>query len=212
MESKEKVELIQLAIQQLMDEQREKKSISPSDGSSFVAVDDGDDDQHILLSRLLSQLETLKWDGKLQQPEPPVDTKELHSPTVGEAKSEIAAHEAESSVDRAGREELIRELTKVKRQNFITHCLLSVMIVLTAAWQLSEFSLVLKVKNRLNNPFKSFGSILTGLIKGRIVNAQNGEKHSVTEQQQIEGSALPYLKIPELAHLNFPLGDDSDDM
>ncbi|KAL6969249.1 hypothetical protein U1Q18_028972 [Sarracenia purpurea var. burkii] len=168
--------------------------------------------QDCFLSNLHKQLETLKWDGKLQQPEPPVDTKELHSPTVGEAKSEIAAHEAESSVDRAGREELIRELTKVKRQNFITHCLLSVMIVLTAAWQLSEFSLVLKVKNRLNNPFKSFGSILTGLIKGRIVNAQNGEKHSVTEQQQIEGSALPYLKIPELAHLNFPLGDDSDDM
>ncbi|KAL6969250.1 hypothetical protein U1Q18_028973 [Sarracenia purpurea var. burkii] len=184
-----------------MDEHREKKSISSSDGSSFIAVDDGDDDQHILLSRLLSQ-----------QPELPVDTKELHSPTVGEAKSEIAAHETESSVDSAGREELIREFMKVKRQNFITHCLLSVMIVLTAAWQLSEFSLVLKVKNRLNNPFKSFGSILAGLIKGHIVNAQNGEKHSVTEQQQIEGSSLPYLKIPELPHLDFPLGVDSDDM
>ena len=52
-------------------------------------------------------------------------------------------------------DEIIKELKKVKRQNFVTHCLLSVMIVLNVAWQLSEVSLILKVKDGLSHPFRS---------------------------------------------------------
>ncbi|XP_057509436.1 uncharacterized protein LOC130792038 isoform X1 [Actinidia eriantha] len=197
MESKEeKVELIQLAIQKLMEEQqREKKLISSA------AVDNDDD---VILSRLLSQLETFKGDGKLPQPEPPpANPEELPSAAVGVAESGGTAADG-------GNEEIIRELRKVKRQNFITHCLLSAMIVLTVVWQVSEVSLVLKLKDGLRHPLKSFGSVLTGMLKAPIANLQNGEKQSATKQIQTDGPSLPPFKIPELPHLELPLVSDSD--
>lgn len=98
----------------------------------------------------------------------------------------------------------------MKRQNFITHCLLSAMIVLTITWQISEVSLVLSLKDGLSHPFKTFGGMLAGMLKGPVLDAQNGEKKSSTKQPQIEVPAIPPLKIPELPLLDLPLGLDCD--
>lgn len=154
-------------------------------------------------------METLKKDGKVEQSEPLGDPGELSSPAVGEAENEIANEVMDGAIDDSEREEIVRELRKVKRQNFVTHCLLSVMIVLTFAWQLSEVSLILKVKDGLSHPFRSFGGMLAGMLKkGRgpiaIANDQNG-------QLQLEATPLPPLKIPELPNLDLTLGMSSDE-
>ncbi|CAL5421107.1 unnamed protein product [Camellia sinensis] len=75
------------------------------------------------------------------------------------------------------------------------------MIVLTVAWQLSKVSLVLKLQDGLSHAFKSFGSMLTGMLKGPVVSDQNGAKKSSSKQQQVDGPSLPPLKIAELPHL-----------
>ncbi|CAL5398377.1 unnamed protein product [Camellia sinensis] len=272
MDSKEKIELIQLTIQQLMDDQRYNTLSSSPDETSFAA--DGEDHHRLLLCRLLSQhltalllpliktnassgtpthivvpprtalttyvalsqapgeergkapyiltspdlasagvsyLETLKGDdGKLQQPEPPADPKEVPSPAVADSNSETAKEAEGGSADNGVRKEIVKELRNVKRQNFITHCLLSAMIVLTITWQISEVSLVLSLKDGLSHPFKTFGGMLAGMLKGPVLDAQNGEKKSSTNQPQIEVPAIPPLKIPELPLLDLPLGLDCD--
>ncbi|KAA8528959.1 hypothetical protein F0562_033553 [Nyssa sinensis] len=213
MESEEKVELIQLAIQKLMEEKRIKGT--SSDDSNFVAVDD-DDDQHLLLSRLLAQLETLKGESTHRQLEPSANANEVVSPAVGKVEPESETkNEADCPTTEAGRDEIVKELRKVRRQNLITHCLLSAMIVLTVTWQLSEVALIIKLKNGLSNPFKSFGSMLTGMLKGPRFNGQNGKpESSSTKQQQIEShSPLPLpIQIPEIAHVDLSgLGLNSDE-
>lgn len=148
-------------------------------------------------------METLNGEGKLQQPESPVDPKK--------GKSEIAMDAEASGCDDSGSEDIIRELKKIQKQNCITHCLLSVMIALTVAWQVSEFALVFKVKNGLCQPFKAIGSLLTGMIKGPMENPQIADKVSgtITKQQQIECLSIP-LKIPELPNFDFQLALDGD--
>ncbi|KAF5183667.1 Ddi1 [Thalictrum thalictroides] len=99
-------------------------------------------------------------------------------------------------------EEILKELRKVKRQNSITHWLLAIMIVLTATWQLSEVSLLLKVKNKLTNPFKSVGKMLTG--------AQDALKHfdgneSDAALKDIQPPFLPPIKIPDLPYMDLPV-------
>ncbi|XP_058192963.1 uncharacterized protein LOC131310140 [Rhododendron vialii] len=191
-QSKEKMELVR----QLMEERRAEEVTSSSDESHF-----GGDERHLVLSGLLSQLETLNGEGKLQQPESPVDPKK--------GKSEIAMDAEASGCDDSGSEEIIRELKKIQKQNCITHCLLSVMIALTVAWQVSEFTLVFKVKNGLSQPFKCIGSLLTGMIKGPMENPQIADEVSCAKQQQIECPSIP-LKIPELPNFDFQLALDSD--
>ncbi|CAL5338126.1 unnamed protein product [Camellia sinensis] len=246
MDSKEKIELIQLTIQQLMDDQRYNTLSSSPDETSFAV--DGEDHHRLLLCRLLSQalllpliktnassgtpthivvpprtalttyvalsqapLETLKGDdGKLQQPEPSADPKEVPSPAVADSNSETAKEAEGGSADNGVRKEIVKELRNVKRQNFITHCLLSAMIVLTITWQISEVSLVLSLKDGLSHPFKTFGGMLAGMLKGPVLDAQNGEKKSSTNQPQIEVPAIPPLKIPELPLLDLPSGLDCD--
>lgn len=153
------------------------------------------------------QLETLRADDKLKQPEPSADTEELPSTTVRKAKpksenpNEVFNSSGSSEVDR---DEIVKELKKLKRQNFVTHCLLSVMIVLTVAWQLSEVSLILKFKDGINHPFRSLGNLFSGMLKGpNNVNGEEGEKQS-TNQTPIESSSLPGLKIPELPLMEMP--------
>ena len=83
----------------------------------------------------------------------------------------------------AAAEEIVKELRAVRRQNFVTHCLLSVMIALTVAWQVSEVSLILKVKDGLTHPFKSFGSMLTGRVKYPRADGQDTEKQQSEDQR-----------------------------
>ncbi|KAI8022997.1 Calmodulin-binding transcription activator 4 [Camellia lanceoleosa] len=261
MDSKEKIELIQLITQQLMDDQRYNALSSSPDETSFAV--NGEDHHRLLLCRLLSQhltvsiitavrestdiiiastialllplikthassgtpthivvpphaaltgpLETVKGDdGKLQQPEPPADPKEVPSPAVVDSNNETAKETEGGSIDDGVRKEIVKELRNVKRQNFITHCLLSAMIVLTITWQISKVSLVLSLKDGLSHPFKTFGGMLAGMLKGPVLDAQNGEKKSSTKQPQVEVPAIPPLKISELPLLDLPLGLDCD--
>ncbi|KAK3040875.1 hypothetical protein RJ639_029219 [Escallonia herrerae] len=249
--TKDGVELIQLAINQLMEQQSAIKGSSHND--SFVAADRDEDHRRRLLASLLSQvkrnqksylcclrlispviirctfftlilggnclrstfdvsyrqLEALRADGQLHQPEPSAYVEEAPPTAVGTVgrKSETM-NEAEGASS-GGRkvEEIVKELRNVKRQNFITHCLLSVMIVLTVAWQLSEVSLILKVKDGMSHPFRSFGKMVAGMLKGPNANNQEGEKQSSTPSMPIESSALAGLKIPELPRMEFPAFD-----
>ena len=145
-------------------------------------------------------MESLKEnDNAIKQAESSAEPIELHSPEEMEAKS--------MGVDEMGTEEIIKELKKVERQNSITHWLLSIMIVLILGWQLSEISLIIKLKEGLNHPFRSFGSLVMGMLKGPDNN------NDQDETKKLHGETPPLsLKIPELPHVELPvLGLNGDE-
>ncbi|TYI89315.1 hypothetical protein E1A91_D03G047000v1, partial [Gossypium mustelinum] len=76
-------------------------------------------------------------------------------------------------------EELVKELKAIKKQNTITHYLLSAMIVVTLFWQVFEASLLLQLKNGFTHPFKSVGSWLDTLLKGPAKSTQQHYGHLV---------------------------------
>ncbi|KAM7487125.1 hypothetical protein LguiB_024609 [Lonicera macranthoides] len=211
MESKkEKVQVIELAVKQIIEEERKKNNLD----SSFVLVnnddDDEDEDNRRLLTGLLYQLETSKADGKLNHPETAAEAEEeAPSLAIGIVESDSkTAVEVDGVNIKYGRDDIIEELRRVKRQNFITHCLLSVMIVLTVAWQVSEVSLILRVKEGMSHPFRIFGSMITGMLKGSTGNAKKGERQSPSSKQNIVvPSAYAGLKIPELPQMELSFLD-----
>ncbi|XP_038895500.1 uncharacterized protein LOC120083719 [Benincasa hispida] len=181
-EATEEMELISLAIRRLMEEDDNRTASHRSSGA------DAHDLQ--LLSRLLSQVESTREEQRLN-----------HSQISAQQKDEkIIETELEpqsENVERSGRNRvkiekvIVKELKEVKRQNFITHCLVSAMIILTVAWQVSEVSFILKLRNGLSNPFKSLGTILKRKTTSAI-------------QHQIEATELPHLNMPALPHVNLP--------
>lgn len=152
------------------------------------------------------QLEMLKEDVMLDGHKPSSDINEVDSSEAGE-KSETTK-EASSSNSQPGQEEIIQELKQVKRQNFITHCLLSAMIVITVAWQLSEVSLILTLKEGLSNPLKFFGGMITGVLKGPRVTGQEVEKLASAAKQKpilaVSSLPIPSLRIPVLPRVELP--------
>lgn len=209
MESKEKLELLQTAVKKLIED--EKKGSSSSVDSFVAVVKDGVevDDDNRLLSKLLLQLESLEEDGMLGKQ---LDDEKAPSPEVG-AKHE-GRNEACNHCSETGNEEIVKELRKVRKQNLVTHCLLSVMIILTVAWQLSEVSILLKLKDGLSHPFKSLGGVVKGMLK-RPDNGNGGAEKLVVPSKQnpiVQAATLPGLKIPDLSHVEFPSFDfDSDE-
>ncbi|KAK4716109.1 hypothetical protein R3W88_014447 [Solanum pinnatisectum] len=190
-----KVELIQKAINQLINhEQLQSKTCHLLDDSFVavaVAVDEETDHRHQLLSQLLTQLDTLKEESQFDHMN--------ESTNLQDAPVEL---EAEEEVKE---EKVVKELRKIQKQNFITQCLLSVMIVLTLTWQLSEVSIILKMKDGLNHPFRSITSMLTGWIKGPppVLNGRDRDLNNSAKQlkHQVEAMSLPKLKAPELPHM-----------
>ncbi|XP_061959803.1 uncharacterized protein LOC133680817 isoform X2 [Populus nigra] len=152
-ESAKKLELIDQAIKKLLAEKRNKET----------SCDDGllPDDSDQLLSKLLSELESLKGDdAKLVQSELSSATEDVNSPAIGEA---VSKHGEEGpayggSRENAAAEEIVKELRKV-----------------------SEVSLILKVKDGMRHPFKSFGSMLTGMLKDPRAHDQDSEKQQSEE-------------------------------
>ncbi|CAI9093173.1 OLC1v1028606C1 [Oldenlandia corymbosa var. corymbosa] len=203
-----KVELLQTAIKQLIDEEKAKTKnsedsfVAVSGNEDAGAVDDDDAADHRLLSKLLSQLETMKDDDT--PPEPNIQNVNLNE--VGENIEDSGSTSSDISKD-----DIVGELKKIRRQNFITHCLLSAMIVLTITWQVSEVSLILKVKDGLSNPFRTLG----GLFKGMIMKPQASTDHEEDKQVSsadkqnplLTTSPLPGLKIPKLPHVELPAFD-----
>ncbi|KAL2233728.1 UNVERIFIED_CONTAM: hypothetical protein Sindi_1552800 [Sesamum indicum] len=209
MESDKKLELIQKAIRKLMEEEEIKADMEASlSKESLVGVHDNEKTggrghhQRQLLSRLLSELESLEEEKNVTEESKP------------EANVEDKLCSAIDESNGVGNEEIVKELKEVKKQNLMTHCLLTVMIVLTIAWQLSEVSLILKIKDGLSNPLRSVGGIIGGFFKGRrSVNVvQDVIKQASEMQKQVtEPTYLPGLKIPDLPHLELPGFDTSDD-
>ncbi|KAF9607513.1 hypothetical protein IFM89_036875 [Coptis chinensis] len=187
------------AIQQVIAKKKSDKRNKPDDDD-----DDDDDDDELLLSKLLSQLESLKEDDTNILRVPPAEIKEPSSAAVRVANETSAGSSGESKEIQT--ENILSELRKVKRQNSITHWLLSVLIILTAACQYSEVSLIMKVKNNLTHPFRSVGNMIT--------NAQDALKHfdghepfDASKQAQIASPSVPALKIPDLPNMDLPVLD-----
>lgn len=102
--------------------------------------------------------------------------------------------------DECSREDIVKELKKVKKQNLVTHCLLSVMIFVTVVWQLSEVSIILSAKDKISHPFRSLSNFISGVLKRPKTIIENTEKN-LSKQDDDEASLLPPLKIPELPHV-----------
>ncbi|KAF8040912.1 hypothetical protein BT93_B2975 [Corymbia citriodora subsp. variegata] len=218
------LELVHIAIQRLLEdnkkmkeEEQQKRMRQPQASGDLVfsehEVDgdgDGNDDDHLLLSKLLSQVESLKASRAIKKPESSADTGAAVD-DVDEAKSyaTIEAVELEAKEGHGGdeteatSEEIVRELKKVKRQNTVTHWLLSAMIALTVVWQLSEVSLVLKVRDGLSHPFRYFGGAMTGFFKGPATKGRD-DADKDANQRQNETIGIPPLKMPELPHFEVP--------
>ncbi|OWM89772.1 uncharacterized protein LOC116201766 [Punica granatum] len=167
------LDLINVAIHRLMEERKSGHDKDPSLGPES-------DDDHLLLSKLLSQVETLKGESAaIPADEPSPETKDASS------RASILGMNTEDSGGKpkgtreVETDEIVKELKQVKRQNTITHWLLSIMIVLTLTWQVSEVSLVLKLKDGISHPFRSVGSMLTGMFKGSRANGRNGDDSSM---------------------------------
>ncbi|ERN09860.1 hypothetical protein AMTR_s00013p00083550 [Amborella trichopoda] len=98
--------------------------------------------------------------------------------------------------------EVLAELKIVKRQNSITHWLLSIMIVGSVIWRLSEVSLFLTVKDKLSNPLKSVGNLITSSFRGAV-----REVEIATESPPLPNIQMPPLPHLDLQSLHFDGGD-----
>ncbi|PPD80375.1 hypothetical protein GOBAR_DD22693 [Gossypium barbadense] len=174
MESIQDIETINQAIHKLIEERRIKST------SSDVKLSQDVDDDEQVLSRLLSQLESLK----------------------GVERSTLPKEETSPSIDES----------EPKRQNTITHCLLSALIVVTLIWELSEVSLVLKLRDGMSHPFRSFGSLLAGMLPspGKINVVGNGDDKDGNDHNIVD-PLLPSVRMPELPHVEFPHMGSNDE-
>ncbi|KAL0925830.1 hypothetical protein M5K25_004200 [Dendrobium thyrsiflorum] len=132
-----------------------------------------DREESLLLSRLLCQLESLDEDAHTT-----CLTKCPYGPKCYGANQEDSI------------EKIAKELKSVKMQNRISHCLLTVMIIITAVWQMSEVSLLLSVREKLCNPLKIVGNLLRNSIKW-------GEKKS-----EIEEATWPLIEMPQVPDID----------
>ncbi|KAM1103226.1 hypothetical protein ACFX13_012019 [Malus domestica] len=187
MDSKdENLELINVAIKRLLEES--KNSEASSADSVFQGGDDDDkDEDRRLLHRLLSQLESLKANDGIQPPK---------SSTKPSADEELEPErEGGGRVDgddgggaETDTELIVKELNKVQRQNNVIQWLLSVMIVLTVAWQASEMTMLWQLKDGIRNPFRWIGGMLTG--------KKDSEEHHRSESPSLpfpqDESPLPF--------------------
>ncbi|KAJ4961851.1 hypothetical protein NE237_021761 [Protea cynaroides] len=159
MNAKFDAELIHRAIQQLNEDKREQ--ITKVSKDSLV-----EDDERVLFSRLLTQLEMLNEAVTIEAPKLASEKDVLSPVSKAEGKDENVGGPKDGSTE-MGQEEILRELRKVKRQNRITHWLLSTMIFLTVAWQLSEVSLIITMKNKFSHPFKTVGNAVKGMLRAQ---------------------------------------------
>lgn len=173
------MELLQEAIHGLLEEKRGKQR--QQGGEEEGAMDREED---LFLSSLLSKLDTLENDVDL-------DGAELSSFNP----------DPESSEEAGPGDVVAKDLSKIKRQNMITHILLGTVMVMIAAWQFNEVSFLLAVQKKLTNPFKSVGDMVKSTLK-------IGKKPMV---EAIEASPLPPVGVPDVARADLPMlaiGDD----
>ncbi|KAL7110056.1 hypothetical protein ACP275_05G001200 [Erythranthe tilingii] len=199
MESEKDVEIIQKIVRKLMEDDDFNAKTS-SFHEKIPAIEKTGSRQRQLLSKLVSELESMEEDKNVSEESKEETSVEdrVCSEIDEKRKEEVDSSSSSSSDD----EEIMKELKNIKRQNSITHCLLTTLIVVTLAWQFSEVSLILKIKNGLSNPFKSVGGIIKGLWQTR----SGMMKRASHLQKQVTEPAS--LKIP---HLELPGVDRDDD-
>ncbi|VFQ60943.1 unnamed protein product [Cuscuta campestris] len=119
----------------------------------------------------------------------------------------------ETGEDEEGEEEekedrVMKELRKLQRQNMVTQCLVSALMVLTLTWQVSEVSLILKLKDGLNHPLRSFGGFVSWMLRRRLKAPHQGEDEEEKEEERKQkrqgdeasrASPFPAIKIPKLS-------------
>lgn len=140
-----------------------------------------------------------KKDDNIDLSEPSSKTKALISsaPVEANAKGEECSEDAEIGI-----EEIVKELRVIRRQNTVTHWLLSALIVITAVWQVSEVSLLLCLKDTVKHPFKAIGGFIAGSL-GRSNETDATKSNLSSKQHQIEGLPLPHqIKMPELPNMD----------
>ena len=103
-------------------------------------------------------------------------------------------------------EEIRKEIKKVKMQNFITHCLLSALIVVTVAWQVSEVSLALSIKDKLSHPVRSLASAIFGGGRNQGHDRDGDQERKDSGAEASNGSTM---MMPGLPQVDF--GFNSDD-
>lgn len=188
-----KVELIQNTIQQLIESNQPDSSFT----DHHHHVDDGKDTH--LLTQLLSQVESLQEDGSVKSlkedgsvklsEQPSVELNQVPSDIAYEAEMNSRGETNTSGGDAEDREEdVVKELKKLKKQNRTTNFLLSALIIVTVGWQISEISLLLKLKEHLTHPLRSLGSMVTGVFKRP---KPHDDKESPTQQNGIRGLINP---------------------
>ncbi|KAL1187611.1 hypothetical protein V5N11_031602 [Cardamine amara subsp. amara] len=199
MESNEDVEVLSKAIEKLLDEKRKREAA----GDAFIE----DHDDQLLLSRLISQLGSPKTKGETDG-----ITKEEEEEE--EESLDASASQGKREGDRRLEEslkEIAKDIKNVKRQNTITHVLLSAVIFLTLAWQVSEYSMILMMKDRISHPIRSIGGMLNGIFKGKlrpIKNQLTGTSASKDQDNNGNGTLTgAQLQMPELLR-EFGLDDD----
>ncbi|KAK4763642.1 hypothetical protein SAY87_013080 [Trapa incisa] len=173
----QKMDLINTAIQRLIDEKKSGHGNDP-----FIGVESED---HRLLSELLFQLESLRGDAAATNP----PTSSVGSAVDTNMESSGEKPEVARSVEM---DEISKEIKELKKQNRITHWLLFIMLVITVTWQVSEVSLLLMLKDGISHPFRSVGGMLTGMFKRR---KDRDESHGPSASEMLP---IPPVMIPEL--------------
>lgn len=148
------------------------------------------------------QLERSNEDGIEEYQRP---SEEMGSMNCSNKKSDEVGTTATKDEGAAGvtAEEVVEELRKVRRQNTITHVLLSVLIVVTAVWQFSEFSFILEIKNKVQHPFRTVGGMIFRALGGNP-DRSSQDKSSTPVIPHMDGHPhpLPLFKMPELPHVD----------
>ncbi|PNX77532.1 hypothetical protein L195_g033500 [Trifolium pratense] len=207
MEQDRRFQLIDLAIQKHIHDKKSDNNNNNNNNHNHN-LKDHETEYQLVLSQLLSasELELSKKDETVNQ----YDESNSSEPVgaVNEEKESEAVDDGVSKGSENNDDEIIKEVKKVKKQNFVTHCLLSAMIVLTVAWQLSEVSLVWKVKEGINHPFRSFGNMVKDTVKDvkERVSDFNG-KDAADDKENNESTSLPIptsIKIPDMTSMDVP--------
>ncbi|KAL8113983.1 uncharacterized protein LOC141667983 [Apium graveolens] len=187
--SMDKVELIQQTIQRLI---TDDDSDSDTDGNEVNKSGERNrrGRRRLALTGLLSELDKIKAAEKHQKPEISCDADEIACADGEPEHIEEPLNETEvgGTMDN---EEIAQELKKVKKQNFVTHCLLVAMIVLTITWQISEVSLLLWLKNGVTHPVRSLGSIVKGML---IPGGRNKEKQQSFTKEKFNSTKEKFIE------------------
>ncbi|GAU16672.1 hypothetical protein TSUD_326220 [Trifolium subterraneum] len=200
MEQDRRLQLIDLAIQKHIHDKSDNNS------NHHHNLKDYETEYQLVLSQLLavSELELSKRDEIVNQYKESNPSESVAA--VNEEKESETVDDGGSKGSENNDDEIIKEVKKVKKQNFVTHCLLSAMIFLTVAWQLSEVSLVWKVKEGINHPFRSIGNMVKDTVKEvkEKVSDFNGKDDDDNKENNESTSLTTSIKIPDITNMDVP--------